>query len=87
MCIPISLSYLLRFAFFRRQDLWPEVEEAMLERSLDKVATIRAQSVYALKHLQQPELEKDAVTAALLRLAVTDTNKYVLQFILVQICK
>ncbi|ETV68976.1 hypothetical protein H257_15133 [Aphanomyces astaci] len=57
--------------------IWDELVESMLIRVRDKIVAIRVQTVLVLKRLQQPELPDDVVTAALLRLAVVDTNKEV----------
>ncbi|KAH9119792.1 hypothetical protein LEN26_011431 [Aphanomyces euteiches] len=57
--------------------VWDELVESMLVRVQDKLVNIRVQSIHVLKRLQQPDVADDAVTAALLRLAVVDTSKEV----------
>lgn len=51
----------------------------MLDRANDKLASIRVQSVYALKRMQNPDPNaKDPVMGELLRLMVSDPSKCVL---------
>ncbi|KAF0698925.1 Aste57867_10489 [Aphanomyces stellatus] len=57
--------------------IWDELVDSMIVRVRDKVIAIRVQSILVLKRLQQPDLQDDVVTAALLRLAVVDTSKEV----------
>lgn len=58
--------------------MFGKLRKAMLARANDKLASIRVQSVYALKRMQDPDPNaKDPVMAELLRLMVSDPSKYV----------
>jgi hypothetical protein len=54
------------------------LRKAMLPRACDKLATVRVQSVYVLKRLQDEDDPTDEVTVELVRLMVSDPSKYVL---------
>lgn len=54
-----------------------KLRAALLPRLHDKVTSIRIQSIYALKQLQDPDSEHDKVTAELQRLMVSDPSKCV----------
>lgn len=58
-----------------REDLFDKLRVTLIPRANDKIASIRVQSVYALKRIQEPEDRKDPVTAELLRLMVSDPSK------------
>ncbi|TYZ65810.1 hypothetical protein PybrP1_010743 [[Pythium] brassicae (nom. inval.)] len=56
-------------------DLVPKLRAALIPRANDKLGSVRVQSVYALKRIQEPDDAKDPVTAELLRLMATDPSK------------
>jgi hypothetical protein len=58
-----------------REILFDKLRDTLLVRAHDKIVTIRVQSVYALKRLQDPSDEKDPATVELLRTLVSDPSK------------
>lgn len=55
--------------------MFDKLRATLIPRANDKIASIRVQSVYALKRIQEPEDRKDPVTTELLRLMVSDPSK------------
>lgn len=60
-----------------REETFGRLRKAMLPRASDKLATVRVQSVFVLKRLQDEDDPADEVTAELVRLMVSDPSKWV----------
>lgn len=58
-----------------REALFAKLRAVLIPRANDKLASVRVQTVYALKRIQEPDEAKDKVTAELLRLMVSDPSK------------
>jgi hypothetical protein len=64
-------------AILHSEETFERLRKAMIPRASDKLATVRIQTVLVLKRLQDNDEPTDEVTAELVRLMVSDPNKYV----------
>jgi condensin complex subunit 3 len=65
------------------EDLYGEVEEAVLPRLRDSNLSVRVQAIEALSRLQDPSNIENQVTAEYLRIADHDASKYVVDLFFV----
>lgn len=79
--------HVLTFARWLCSDeLWDNLQSAMLERSVDKVPAVRTEAMRALARLQDPSDVDDAAVKAYLRAMATDTSKDVRKAAVGSVC-
>ncbi|KAF1314522.1 Condensin complex subunit 3, partial [Globisporangium splendens] len=69
------LQIILNKLDYIEEDLLTKLRAVLIPRANDKVSSVRVQTAYALKRVQEPDDPKDKVTAELLRIMVSDPSK------------